>query len=420
MTRAAVSGGREDAGSAAGGLALLERLLHRTHLSGAADLARIVSEEAGAVGASGTLLYLADYEQTVLAPVPAPGAEDREPVSVAGTLAGRAYTTTSIVNGDGEAGRGRRLWFPLLDGTDRLGVMEVSFPAPAPPSAATVALVERYAHLVAMLVVSKGAYSDYFELVRRRAPMTGAAELLTRVTPPRVLGTRDFVLGALMEPAYDMGGDAYDYAHNGDILHFAVFDAMGHGLAAAGVAAFAVSTYRNSRRAQLGLTECYAAMDEAIAAQYPDSRFVTALLAELELRSGRLRWISGGHPAPLLLRGGRLVGTLDVPPSPPVGMRLARSAPVVGQDSLEPGDMVLLYTDGLTEARRPDGELFTVERLGEFIEREAASGQAAPETLRRLREAVIGRGEGTLRDDATALLVEWHRGSEQELVPETV
>jgi serine phosphatase RsbU (regulator of sigma subunit) len=228
------------------------------------------------------------------------------------------------------------------------------------------------------------------------------------------------VLGALLEPAYDMGGDAYDYAHNGDILHFAVFDAMGHGLAAAGVSAFALSTYRNSRRARLGLEESYAAMDDQIADQYPASRFVTAVLAELEVTTGRLRWISAGHPAPLLLRGGRLVKTLDVTPSPPVGMRLATAAPVVGEDSLEPGDMVLLYTDGLTEARRPDGELFTVERLGQFIEREAASGQAAPETLRRLREAVISRGEGTLRDDATALLLEWRRGSEQALLPGTV
>jgi Stage II sporulation protein E (SpoIIE) len=403
-----------------GALAMLERLLRRTHLSGAADLATIVAEEARAVGADGLVLYLVDYEQTTLVPVPAPDAEGREPLSVLGTLAGRAYTSTSIVGGEGEGGLGRRLWFPLLDGTDRVGAMEVAFPGAAPPPDALVTVCERYAHLVAMLVVSKGAYSDFFELVRRREQMTGAAELLASITPPRVLGTRDFVLGALLEPAYDMGGDAFDYAYNGDTLHFAVFDAMGHGLAAAGVAAFALSMYRNSRRGRLGLTESYAAIDAAIAEQYPDSRFVTAVLAELEVSSGRLRWISAGHPAPLLLRGGRLVKTLDVTPSPPVGMQLAIGTPVVAQDSLEPGDMVLLYTDGLTEARRPDGELFTVERLGEFIEREAASGHAAPETLRRLREAVIGRGEGTLRDDATALLVEWRRGSDRALVPETV
>jgi serine phosphatase RsbU (regulator of sigma subunit) len=101
-------------------------------------------------------------------------------------------------------------------------------------------------------------------------------------------------------------------------------------------------------------------------------------------------------------------------------MRLATGAPAVGEESLQPGDMVLLYTDGLTEARRPDGELFTVERLGQFIERQAANGLPAPETLRGLREAIIERGEGALRDDATAVLVEWRRGTEHRLLPDTV
>jgi serine phosphatase RsbU (regulator of sigma subunit) len=103
-----------------------------------------------------------------------------------------------------------------------------------------------------------------------------------------------------------------------------------------------------------------------------------------------------------------------------MGTGLATGPAVQGEEALEPGDMVLLYTDGLTEARRPDGELFSAERLGEFIERQAAAGQAAPETLRRLREAIIQRGEGDLRDDATALLVEWRRGTQQAIVPATV
>ena len=80
-------------------------------------------------------------------------------------------------------------------------------------------------------------------------------------------------------------------------------------------------------------------------------------------------------------------------PSPPLGFQLADREPVQGEESLQPGDMVLLYSDGLTEARRPDGELFTEQRLAEFIERQAANGLPAPETLRGLREAIIERGE---------------------------
>jgi serine phosphatase RsbU (regulator of sigma subunit) len=187
------------------------------------------------------------------------------------------------------------------------------------------------------------------------------------------------------------------------------------------VAARALSAYRHSRRQGHDPAASYTAIDAALCDRQRQIRpFVTALIAELDVASGQLRWVSAGHPPPLLVRGGRMVKTLDLAPAPPLGLQLAAQPPLAGRESLQPGDMVLLYTDGLTEARRPGGELFTVERLGEFIEREAASGQAAPETLRRLREAIIERHEGDLRDDATAVLVEWRRGNQRDVVPETV
>ena len=64
--------------------------------------------------------------------------------------------------------------------------------------------------------------------------------------------------------------------------------------------------------------------------------------------------------------------------------------------------------------------MFTIERLSEFIEREAAAGQTAPETLRRLRHAIIGSEATALRDDATAVLLEWRGDREADLMPQTV
>jgi serine phosphatase RsbU (regulator of sigma subunit) len=269
------------------------------------------------------------------------------------------------------------------------------------------------------LVVAKSAYTDFFELLRRTSPMTLASELVWELVPPLVLASESFVLSAMLEPCYDIGGDAFDYALDNGVLHLAVFDAMGHGLAAAGMASLALSAYRHSRRNGDAPAAAYTAIDTALAEQNLASRFVTALIAELDLVTGALRWVTAGHPAPLLLRDGRLVKSLDAAPVPPLGLQLAAGAPVEGRESLEPGDMILLYTDGLTEARRPGGELFTVERLGQFIEREAAAGRPAPETLRQLREAIIERGAGALNDDATALLVEWQRGTERSLLPDT-
>jgi len=400
---------------------MLQEVLRRTHLSSAPDLAGVVAEEARRIGAKPVLIYVLDHEQKCLVPVPGPDSGQREPLPVQGTVAGRAFASSSIVELDADDG-GRRLWLPLLDGTERLGVMKMTFAGGQDPlSRPLVALCERYVHLTATLIANKDLYSDFFKVLRRRRPMTMASELLWDLVPPQVLATGRFALAALLEPCYDIGGDAYDYAFNDDgILHFAVFDAMGHGLAAAGVTAFALSAYRHSRRRGDGPAKTYQAIDEAVFEQYPTSRFVTALIAQLDIGSGDLRWVNGGHPPPLLLRAGHLIKALELAPSPPLGMRLCETRPAEGRESLQPGDMVLVYTDGLTEARRPDGGLFTEDRLAEFIERQAASGLPAPETLRGLREAIIERGEGSLHDDATALLVEWRRRTELQLLPDTV
>ena len=111
-----------------------------------------------------------------------------------------------------------------------------------------------------------------------------------------------------------------------------------------------------------------------------------------------------GHPRPLLRRGRKVVAELDCDAVLPFG--LGGDTPVPGVCELEPDDAVLLSTDGVVEARTPDGELFGLERLADLLEREAASGRAG-ELLRRLVRAVPEHQAGGLRDDATLLRVQW-------------
>ena len=160
-------------------------------------------------------------------------------------------------------------------------------------------------------------------------------------------------------------------------------------------------------------------MDHAVRDQFPGDRYVTAVIAQLHLETGRLTWVSAGHPPPLVIRHARLTRTLSAPPAAPLGIPLEGPPAELAEESLEPGDLLLLYTDGLTEARQRNGKMFTIPGLGEFIEREAAAGQTAPETLRRLRHAIVDRQPGQLKDDATAVLVEWRRGGEADLLPPT-
>jgi phosphoserine phosphatase RsbU/P len=103
--------------------------------------------------------------------------------------------------------------------------------------------------------------------------------------------------------------------------------------------------------------------------------------------------------------GRKVVAELSCEPALPFG--LGDSPPDPSTDELQPDDAVLFYTDGVVEARTPDGELFGLNRLADLLEREAASGQPAEEMLRRLVRAVLNHQAGGLRDDATLMLVQW-------------
>ncbi|HEY0534332.1 MAG TPA: PP2C family protein-serine/threonine phosphatase, partial [Actinoplanes sp.] len=130
---------------------------------------------------------------------------------------------------------------------------------------------------------------------------------------------------------------------------------------------------------------------------------------------GMLRYANAGHPAPLLLRSGHVVHELSKGRRLPLG--LGGPPDEIAEHRMEPGDRLLLYTDGITEARDPAGELFGIRRLADHAERHAAAGLPASETLRRLAQAVAGHQDGPARDDATLLLAEWSPTAARRAVP---
>ena len=226
--------------------------------------------------------------------------------------------------------------------------------------------------------------------------------------PPLTYSGPGVNIAGVLEPAYHIAGDTFDYGVNRGVVHIAILDAMGHGLEASVMASLAVSSYRHSRRAGLDLDEMVQAMDDALASQFPADRFVTAQLATLDATTGRLRYVSAGHPAPMLVRNGRVIGDLPTASAPPVG--LALGVPEVQVAALEPGDRLLFLSDGAIEARSPEGELFGRERLGGLLERAVASGLPSSEVMRRLMHALLAHQQGHLQDDATLLLLEWPDG----------
>jgi serine phosphatase RsbU (regulator of sigma subunit) len=113
-----------------------------------------------------------------------------------------------------------------------------------------------------------------------------------------------------------------------------------------------------------------------------------------------------------------MIKTLQSPIRVPLGLgHLVRTAPQVGAEQLEPGDRVLLHTDGVTEARDAHGAQFGLDRLVDLAERHHHDGLPAPETLRRIAHAVLAHQRGHLQDDATLLLLEWAANTPTGLLP---
>jgi serine phosphatase RsbU (regulator of sigma subunit) len=213
---------------------------------------------------------------------------------------------------------------------------------------------------------------------------------------------------AALEPAYAMGGDAFDYAYNSPTLHVALFDSMGHGVQAALTSTLVVAAYRHARRHGADLVKTYRAVDRETA-EHRGSAFATGVFAEVDCPTGRMQWLNAGHPAPMLLRE-RSVLRLETIPTLPLGVGAEFEDQLildVGEVGLQPGDRVLLFSDGCTEAATPSGEPFGEERLGDLLVREQTAGLALAETVRRLSHAVLDHAGGTLADDATILLVEY-------------
>jgi hypothetical protein len=381
---------------------LLGSLLERAHLLQPGLVAPLVAEEVtAAVGWRDVTIYIQDYDQLVLHPLTGPGVHTPEPAPIDGTLAGRAFSTDRTVEQQ-LSGDDVRLFLPLLDGSDRVGILAVTVPGPGDGDRR---LARRLASVVADMIVTKGAYTDEYFNARRTKEMTLAAQIQWQLLPPLTLTTPAMALAGILEPAYSVGGDSFDYALNRHVLSVAIIDAMGHGLDAATMATVAVAAYRNARRAGIGLAGLYAQMDQAMADQFGPERFATAQMGDLDVRDGTLRWVNAGHPVPLLLRGRRVVGELAGPTTLPVGF--GGDEPLVRSVQLEPGDRVLFFTDGVVEERMPDGEQFGVARLRDLVERAGAEAGSLQETVRRLSHALMAARDGRTTDDATLLLIEW-------------
>lgn len=402
----------------------LQTLADDAVLAAPYELAALIDRCARDLGARGAVAYLSDLQQQVLIPfLPRAGAGDDSQLtelSVDSTLAGRAFQTYELHSQD-VGTDGARAWIPLLLGTDRLGVLAVTLGDGQELPAADGTLAEqltRLASRAAFLIASKAPYGDTLVSLRRRAQMGLAAEMQFLLLPPLTFASHPVTVAAALEPCYSVAGDTVDYSVDAGRTRVAMFDGMGHGLQSAQCAVLTVAAYRNARRCSRTLTETMMSIDQTLLEGMGGEVFSTGLLLELDTDTGVLQWANAGHPEPLLLRGGKLIRPLFIEPRPPLGLGylLSDDAVTIGHEQLEPDDRVLMFTDGVVEARSPGGEFFGVERLADLVIRHLAGGLTAPETIRRVVRELLEHHQDQLTDDASLLLLEWRSGAADALV----
>ena len=130
-------------------------------------------------------------------------------------------------------------------------MLEITTDGPPPPALREEA--GEFAVALAQLLMSRQAYGDKIERLRRREPMQLAAEIVWSLLPPLTFTAGRAMVTGILEPCYDIGGDVFDYALDGDLLSVALFDAVGHGTQASLLATLSLSAYRNARRTGLEL-----------------------------------------------------------------------------------------------------------------------------------------------------------------------
>jgi sigma-B regulation protein RsbU (phosphoserine phosphatase) len=267
-------------------------------------------------------------------------------------------------------------------------------------------------HVIRCLVVATGGVFCTF-IAERRSQREDALLRITRVAevaqrailrPVPNRAGRVTLAVRYLSAAEDsvVGGDFYDVAVTPYGVRLMVGDVKGKGLEAVQLAASVLGSFRQAAFTHEDLPSLAAELDRSASRQLGDEDFVTAVLAEFGPR-GQLKLVNCGHPPPLLLRGGAARPLAARTPTTPLGLD---PHPAVERVELDPADRLLLYTDGLVEARDGQGRPFEVDAQA------AAELLATPsldQALDRLVASVLRHAGGRLDDDLALVLAQPRR-----------
>jgi phosphoserine phosphatase RsbU/P len=268
---------------------------------------------------------------------------------------------------------------------------------------------QQWLQLAAVLLISAAAVVIAEVRIRRENQyerLSHIADAAQRAILPILPSSASGVsVAARYRPAAEdtlVGGDLYDCSLTNGLARFLIGDFRGKGVEAIGHAARVIRAFRQSAAYLAAPDAVVRDMDAYLTPFFGEEDFATALLVDVS-HPGRVSIANCGHPPPLLVRPDGTAELLDLAPGLPLGLGAAADSVTL---PWAPGDRLLLYTDGLSEARDRSGNFPSLLALAEFAATDPIE-QAVDDVLERVRARVPG---GELIDDAAVLLLENRQG----------
>ena len=232
--------------------------------------------------------------------------------------------------------------------------------------------------------------------------------ILPRTFPP-FPERPEFDIYATIQPAREVGGDFFDFfLIDDDHLFFAIGDVSGKGVPASLFMAITRTLFKANATCDTPPDEIMQKVNGKLAENNETCVFVTVFCGILDITSGEVVYTNGGHNPPLLIRAGETVDFISMPKGMALGIvdgTPYRRANLV----LRPGDVLYMYTDGVTEAMNPQYELFSDKRLQEGLF--SVRGSSIEELSQELLRQILDFAEGAQQSDDITMLILKYQGN---------
>ncbi|MGH7601344.1 MAG: SpoIIE family protein phosphatase [bacterium] len=257
----------------------------------------------------------------------------------------------------------------------------------------------------------KQAVRDRDQLVAIQQELEVARKIQQSIVPrrfPPFPDRKEFEIHATMIPAQNVGGDFYDFfLIDDDRLGFVIGDVAGKGVPAALFMAVSKTLLKATALKGLPPEECLQQVNRILYMESPAAMFVTIFYGILDTRSGELNYCNGGHNPPYLLRADGQIEALELTGGIALGA-MKNSVYKAKQMTLQAGDGIFLFTDGVTEAMDRNSELFSEARLEENLK--GKTGVSLPQLIESVIAAINAYASGVPQaDDITILALQFVR-----------